>query len=613
MLIPNSAMQFLPANLTAAMPIVALPDGRQIVQPHVEWFLNQLRWRWLLDSWEGGEAYRMAIYNMDMKGLPVRNMLRHKREYPAIREQTYSIQTGRPPGTDPAAQATDDDYELRRARTPVPGFLAEVVDRHLGKIYTKEVKRTGPEPIEEWWEDIDGRGTAMDQWMAETIAPLLLVLGQIDVILDHPPAPPDEEVVSRWDERRLGLEDVRASFILPENIVWWKLDDLGHYIEILIREVTDDKGILWRYWDDEIYVTYDGTGRIVPSTFQPYGMDMNGRPMDPVAIVQETSKQVGEPIEHGYGRVPIIRLFDRRRPRSKNVGLPRYEMIAEMQREYYNRDSELILSDSTQAHPLIMGPEEYCIAEGTIPLGPNWLLPMKRVMSGGSVSYQGFTVLEFPKGGADSIRANLDRLRDGVDRLAGLTKPAGARGTEGQTVSQSGVSKRLDEQVGQDLLGNISKTLQRCEEEIARLFWLVFGDGDVDEMAVEATTIQYPSQFDLQTTSELAEGIHNYQQGINTGGTSPLVEGKLHSRYVKGLLPGLDDDEYTTMDQEINGVLGENNRRAEEGRKAAMEAGLIARATDEEHEGEGDETDLEGQQEPPRRLRDQPLPAGSLG
>jgi len=102
---------------------IELPDGRTIAQPHIEWWMHQNRWRWLLDSWEGGEAYRLATYGFDVKGQPIRNMIRHKREYPLPGEQTYSIQVGRPAGTDPANQATDDDYELRRARTPVPGFV----------------------------------------------------------------------------------------------------------------------------------------------------------------------------------------------------------------------------------------------------------------------------------------------------------------------------------------------------------------------------------------------------------------------------------------------------------------------------------------------------------
>src|SRR5690606_25991138 len=103
----------------AGMPRIALPDGRRLDHPHPEWLAHQLRWRWLLDSWEGGEAYRTAVYGYDPHGMPVRNLVRHKREYPSSFEPGYSPQTGRPAGSDQAAQATDDDYELRRARTPV--------------------------------------------------------------------------------------------------------------------------------------------------------------------------------------------------------------------------------------------------------------------------------------------------------------------------------------------------------------------------------------------------------------------------------------------------------------------------------------------------------------
>ena len=62
------------------MPRLRLPDGRLLERPNPEWTIQQLRWRWLVDSWEGGEAYRMAVYGFDLKGMPVRNLIRHKRE-----------------------------------------------------------------------------------------------------------------------------------------------------------------------------------------------------------------------------------------------------------------------------------------------------------------------------------------------------------------------------------------------------------------------------------------------------------------------------------------------------------------------------------------------------
>jgi hypothetical protein len=549
-LAPNSATLANPPTVVyaggmvnTAMPRIKLPDGRTIDTPHPEWTRQQLRWRFLLDSWEGGEVYRMAIYGFDVHGMPIRNMIRHKREYPAAHDSNWGLM-GRPPGTDPSNQATDDDYELRRARTPVPGFVAEVVDRHLGKIYKKEVKRDGPTAIMEWWQDVDGRGTSMDQWMAETIAPLLLVLGQIDICLDHPALPDGEEARSRADEMRLGLDAVVATYILPENLEWWVLDERGHYEEVLIREVRDDQSVQWCYWNEEVYVRYDAEGDLI-----------------------------GSVTDHDYGEVPIIRIFDRRRPRSCNVGLPRYEMIAEMQREYYNRDSELILSDTTQAHPLLQGPEDFVQPDGTIPIGPNWLLPKKKNMAGATAVYEGFEVVQFPKDGADSIRMNLDRLRDGVDRLAGLTKPAGAAGIQGQTVSQSGISKQMDADIGHDLLGNISKTLERAEGAIAELFWFVEGNGDPQEELAAETRIQYATEFNLQSAQEIGQITDRFQQVIGSGGKAPLIEGKLIERFVRQAISGLDDEEYAAMVKEIQAVLTqgqEMEQKAIEANKRAL-------------------------------------------
>src|SRR5262245_35008324 len=98
-------------------------ETQELIQRrHPEWQEHHLRWRWMLDSLEGGQRYRQAIYGQDRRGLPIRNLIRHKREYPDPREAAApgsgpfsTLSTG--PGEDPASLATDDDYELRRART----------------------------------------------------------------------------------------------------------------------------------------------------------------------------------------------------------------------------------------------------------------------------------------------------------------------------------------------------------------------------------------------------------------------------------------------------------------------------------------------------------------
>lgn len=517
------------------LPKITLPDGRVVETPCVEYLTQKLRWRWLLDSYEGGEIYRTASYGMDVKGMPVRNLIRHKREYPLQQDASYSLQSGRPLGTDQAAQATDDDYELRRARTPVPTFMSEAIGEHLSKIYNQEISRKGPKALEDWWADVDGRGTSMDQWMADVFAPLFVAFGQLDFHADHPQAPEDEPVSSRADELRLGLDKCLGSYVLPTNIPWYKVDRQGRYVELIVRENDDDGRATFRYWNAKLWATYDAKGKEIKR------------------------------FDHNYGFIPIGREFCKRRPSCRHVGLPPYEVIAEIQREYYNRDSELILSDSIQAHPVVQGPEDFIKPDSVIGIGPGYVMPMKKDASKGG--YQGWEVLDFPKGAADSIRTNKNDLRDTADRAACLTKPAGSAGTSGGTMGQSAASKRLDASTGNELLGKLAATLQHVEEDIAAMVLQVLkikpGEDEVK--------IGYPRQFDLWNADELMTAIQNFELIIGQVGDAPETEQALLCKAVRLMLPGCDDEEYAEMDAELEALL--ETRQAD--KKAQREANRV--------------------------------------
>jgi len=508
---------------------------------HPEWREHQLRWRWLLDSLEGGERYRQAVYGYDLRGQPIRNLIRHKREYPDPRESgvifsdpslfgpdrlaldAFSI------GQDPAAQATDDDYELRRARTPVPTFVAEAIDTHLSKIYAREIKRVGDDRLMSWWSDVDGCGTSIDQWMAETVAPLLLTLGQLDLAFDHPALPEGAEVETRLDAERLGLDRCVASYILPENMLWWRLDPTGQrYAECLVREYHEDlQGLRerYRFWTDDESTLFEADGTLISVT------------------------------SHPFGRVPIIRVFDRRKPRCKNIGQPRYEGVAERQREYYNRDSELILSDTTQAHPLLQGPEDFVQADGTIPIGPSWLLPKKKSTQGGATTYEGFDVVNFPKDGAESIRKNKADIRDDVDRDSALVSPTGREG-----VAQSGLSKAFDHAEGNNRLARIAKILGRAEEQIAEMATIVLHDG---REGWARSLVHYPTEFDLFTAADMASATGNFQQLVSAAGALPFIEGLMLAKLMRLCLPGLGDAQYAQGDVELSSFLNEQHRERE--------------------------------------------------
>ena len=496
---------------------------------HHEWREHQLRWRWMLDSLEGGERYRQAIYGFDHRGLPVRNLIRHKREYPDPRETGLSMspsalalstQSRTLPSNDPAASASDDDYELRRSRTPVPTFVAEAIDTHLSRIYSREVKRSATPQLMQWWNDVDGAGTTIDQWMSESVAPLLLVLGQLDLYMDHPMAPDGEIIETRADLERLGLDRCIASYILPEHMLWWKLDSNSrYYSECLVRETIEtDNGteIRYRYWTETEWTLFSENGEILSQ------------------------------VRHGFGRVPIVRIFDHRKPRCGNIGQSRYESVAERQREYYNRDSELILSDTTQAHPLLQGPEDFVQADGTIPIGPGWLLPKKKNTQGGSATYEGFSVVDFPKAGADSIRKNKSDIRDDVDRDSALVRPTSPGGTV-----QSGLSKAIDHSAGNYRLARLAKTLERAERIAAELALAVINDQPANDSEKASFDIVYPAEFDLYTASDLAEVTADFQNLVTKAGALPVTESLLLNRLMRLCLPGLSDEQYAECDAEI--------------------------------------------------------------
>lgn len=542
---------------------------------HPFWRMNRVRWQWLLDSYDGGHRYRDAVYGRDRRGLPVRNLVRHKREYPDPRESpgvspgmigVPSVSSdvaafggvGQLPGflgADPAATAADDDYELRRSRTPVPGWVSDVIGIHLGKIYEQEVNRhpeSNSELLKEWWQDVDGCGTSIDEWMQTTIAPLLLVLGQIDLLFDHPRAPDGVPILTRADQRLYGLDGCVASYILPENMVWWRLTPSGRdYAECLILEYIDPSkwsspasGSLvdpmneWmrihsrlRHWTDEGWTLFSSDG----------------------STIDEGT--------HSYGRVPIIRLIDEKDLRNPNCGRSRYEVIASLMREYYNRDSELILSDSLQAHPLLCGPEEYCKPDGTIPIGPNYLLPMRRDVNSGS--YQGFQFISPPKDPAESLRKNKQDLLESKDAAAKLLKPAGAGA--GSTVAQSGVSKRLDATDGNKFLGRIAQSLATAERRIAEMAMMVVTDGRFGPEEMGSIRISYSKRFDLFGLDELAKGISDFQGLLAGSGEAPLAEKMLIQALERLLLPGLGDEHYEALDAEVDSLMESRGMVAEGG------------------------------------------------
>lgn len=578
-----------------------------VKQRHVDWEQHQLDWRRFQDSFEGGARYRNAVYGPTRDGMPVRNLFRHPREYPD--PQKYSNnqlgmtgygnggntgsdsmnlgQSGPWPGmvgADAGATANDDAYESRRAKTPCPSFTREVISIWLGKVYDQEITRDGPADIKAFWKDVDGCGTPMDDYMRETIAPLLIACGTLDVVLDRPRVPPGEEPPkTKADETRLGLNRCVASYILPENTVWWRDDNAGRFRECLIRE----------YVDAADRTPYDGEGDPLDESDEGRADSWRG---DNIrwrhwttygsTLYSYDGKDVAEdPIDHQYGRVPIARLKDQKKLRTQMIGQCRVEPIIDLERNYYNVNSELTISNSLQAHPILQGPEDYCKADNTLSIGATFLLPKKKNPESGE--YEGFDYVSPPSDPATSLRQSLIDIRDSVDRLAGLTKPAGSTGTTGATVSQSGISKQLDAVEGTKILTDICRSLAKAERIIAEYAYMVLHNGELPEE--DAIKVSYPTRFDLKSSTDILNDWMLLQQCISAAGNLPNLETQLGQAAYKQILVGFDDEAYAALDKEMLDAMTLRSTIVEQVREVNLDAlskqGIGGSGTDESAAG----------------------------
>lgn len=521
------------------MPALPTEDAvKLIARRHREWTEFQRHWRFLADSVEGGNRYKMADYTQRCdvpqtfvpaiggNSLVSQNIANG---FDVLTSTPNTVAFGRITDRNlvPHMSETDPDgqdiYALRLARTPVPKKLEMVVRRHLGRIYAREVQRKGPQVLMDWWEDVDGTGTPIDKWMRKTVAPMLCVLGQIDLCFDHPYLPAGT-IDNRADAKAAGLDKCVASYILPENVLWWRLDHRKRYEQVLVLERHGDE-IYFRHWTSIDSVLYTDKGEVAT--------------MDGVPQVHP----------HSFGCVPIIRVFDDRKPRCDNVGQSRYEVVADYQKCIYNAVSEQILADVQQADPVLQGPEDYCQAEDTVTVGVNNVLPMKKRSDGNG--YDGWSYVEVPQGQAAERRLHIGDYGDEIDRNAALTKPAGANGTSGNTVAQSGISKSFDDQQGNDYLAEVAATLEDAEILACEYVLLVLGDGNVKPADTKAVNVTYPREFDLVSGDDLASNLTD-MQGLAAGaGIMPETSKEYMKRKLRVDMPGLDEKRREELEKEI--------------------------------------------------------------
>jgi len=271
-------------------------DYEAVMRAHPHYEKNKLRWKFLLDSYLGGEDYKRGSY-----------LTRYATE-------------------------SDNDYLIRQDNTPVDNHCRGCIQIYNSFLFkekpTRELGSIENNPnLESFMRDSDLEGRSFNNFMKDA-STLSSVFGHAFIMVSKP------QTNARTRAEELG-QSVRpyVSLISPMNVVdWnWKRTENGvsyiNYMKI-VEDNDDGRTSTVREWTDEEIRTYQ------------------------VDFTQQMAKE--ETVQpNTFGRVPVVILYSQR-GMQRGFGISDIEDVATAQRAIYNFNSNIEEGIRLGTHPSLV-------------------------------------------------------------------------------------------------------------------------------------------------------------------------------------------------------------------------------------------------------------------
>ena len=389
----------------------------------------------------------------------------------------------------------NDVYAERLARVFYENYLGSCIDWYAATLFRSRpaiTVRTAIRPVQDFYTellaDCDCRGTSLLE-LARKVFIQTLVFRESFLLVDFPRVA--GEVASRAQEDAVGKSRAYAVPYSPQQLINWKLDKDGDYEWVVFRT--------------EHRETNSGAGGTSSLASE-----------DNIELVDEGQHGLA-----GLGRVPVVRM-------SVTDGLWLANKVALLQQEHFNKSNALswALHMGLFAMPVIYSDREWQQIVGEayyIQLAPN--------------DRFGWTE---PEGHVFQIAAdNLDRLKDEIYRVCYLMTQAGGR--EARNLGQSGVSKRRDFAVTQEVLRAYGDLVKDFLGRVLKLT----AQARKDPVEIEITGMD---QFEEPDFGEELENVRGLQK-IGIG--SPRFEKEVRKRVALKYLESASQETKNEIVREI--------------------------------------------------------------
>lgn len=465
----------------------------------------------LYDVWQPTWQLLQDVYRGDGGFLDGSNLIPHPREV------VYKTDDKGLPTTEVAGYR--DKFLRRKQIARYENFARTIVDTFTAHLFAKTITRTAGKgdlmsDLEQWWEDVDGAGTHIGDWMAYQ-QQLAWVYGHVVTLMDMAGA----SVEQPRTKAEQGTPVLRV--YTPLDVLDWVYAD-GAFQALKVVEARPRDGV------------FDN-----PSAQTNLGLETRGHsdgaPKDLTYVVwtpeswtrYDQHGVVMDSDEHGWGCVPAV--LHRARPipgmpaiGASLLGDPR------LHRDHFNMLSELRELLRSQTFSML-----------NIQLGEGEDIGAARGLLGGAASVE--TILwshgaaQFiapPDGPAAVYQKELEALERKLYRMAGLP-------WEGDSASaESADSRRLKAMDLNRLLAMYADEAERVEYQIARLFYLAGGSDEAtveEAMEADEVLIRYPDEFATLDIAQAAADVRDIQT-LNMGATANRLA---KERAIEVLLPDL--------------------------------------------------------------------------
>lgn len=433
----------------------------------------------------------------------------------------------------------------RRALARYENFAATIVDQTKAALFreapTRKVgERTDaekqPSDLERWWEDVDGKGTHIDDFV-KLAWDAAATEGYVYIYMDRPAEP---ERGAETDTAPKTAADAKFPFLrlyTPLDVPDWLVDDQGFLSAVKFQEApprdsfevkVDDKARI-RTVTDTRWALYDSEGKAINAG------------------------------DHLMGRLPVVILYAKQRP---NVPVVGESVIGDPQLyiDLYNLTSELreLLRKQTFSIlniPLGTGQDAMTVEQAQALLGAS--------TGTGNVLFSG-SAAQYITADAQNVAAYQDERRELLRHIYRLASIAWE--SDSQDAEAEGSLKLKREDMNQALAGYADEC-EKTEYALAELFYrAVYGDTGEQKFENDKILIQYPQTFDMTPFDVV---LAQAQAAMTLGMPSAFLK-ELRKRLIPKFLPDLAPDELKDLQQAVDEM--PDDLTPDEKLKARMEA-----------------------------------------